>query len=117
MSAVTIYHNPGCSKSRAALALLRSRGIEPRIVKYLEAPPDAAELSSVIGKLGMRPADLVRKGESAYKSNYAGRTLSDAEWIEALVRHPALIERPIVVAGERAVIGRPLENVLRLLKS
>ena len=114
MSALTIYHNPKCSKSREALALLEGRGLAPRIVKYLETPTTAAELAVLVKKLGIRPEALVRKGEDIYRAKYAGRTLSDAEWIAALVEHPALIERPIVVAGERAIIGRPPERVSAL---
>ena len=112
---VTIYHNPKCSKSRETLALLRDRGVEPRIVEYLKAPPAAAELKAIVGMLGIQPGQLVRKGEDIYKTNYAGRTLTDAQWIEAMVKDPILIERPIVVAGSRAAIGRPPESVLPLL--
>ena len=112
---VSIYHNPKCSKSRETLALLRDRGVEPRIVEYLKAPPTAAELKAIVGKLGIQPEQLVRKGEEIYKSKYAGRTLTDAQWIEAMVKDPILIERPIVIAGRRAAIGRPPESVLPLL--
>ena len=117
MGAPTIYHNPKCSKSREALELLRGRGIEPRIVEYLKAPPTAAELTGIVAKLGIKPEALVRKGEDVYKSKYAGKSLSDAEWIAALVRDPILIERPIVVAGRRAAIGRPPERVLDVLET
>ena len=112
---VSIYHNPKCSKSRETLALLRDRGVEPRIVEYLKAPPTAAELKAIVGKLGIQPEQLVRKGEEIYKTKYAGRTLTDAQWIEAMVKDPILIERPIVVAGRRAAIGRPPESILPLL--
>ena len=112
---VTIYHNPRCSKSRATLALLEEHGIQPRIIEYLKTPPTATELKSLVAKLGIQPADLVRKGEDIYKSEYAGRTLSADEWIEAMAQHPILIERPIVVRGERAVLGRPPERVKELL--
>lgn len=115
MSPVTIYHNPKCSKSRATLALLKERGVEPRIIEYLKAPPTAAELKAIVAKLGIRPEALVRKGEEIYKSRYAGRTLSDDQWVAAMARDPILIERPIVVAGRRAVIGRPPENALTLV--
>ena len=115
MGALTIYHNPKCSKSREALALLRRRGIEPRIVDYLKTPPTAAELTVIVAKLGMTAEALVRKGEDVYNSKYAGKILTDAEWIAALVRDPILIERPIVVAGRRAAIGRPPERVLDVL--
>ena len=115
MGTLTIYHNPQCSKSRATLALLEGHGIRPRIVEYLTSPPSAAELTQIVSKLGIRPEALVRKGEDAFKAKYAGRSLTDAEWIEAMVRDPILIERPIVVAGDKAAIGRPPEAVLGLL--
>ena len=112
---MTIYHNPKCTKSRGTLALLQERGIEPRIVEYLKTPPTAGELRAIVEKLGIKPEQLVRKGEDIYKAKYAGRTLTDAQWIEAMVRDPILIERPIVVRGKRAVIGRPPENAEQLL--
>ena len=112
---LTIYHNPKCSKSRETLALLEGRGIRPRIVEYLKTPPSAAELSAIVARLGIRPESLVRKGEDIYKAKYAGKTLTDAQWIEAMVRDPILIERPIVVTGGKAAIGRPPERVLQLL--
>jgi len=115
MSSFTIYHNPKCTKSRATLALLQEHGIEPKVMEYLKTPPTAAELKAVIGKLGISPEQLVRKGEEIYKTDYAGKKLNDAQWIEAMVSHPILIERPIVVTGNRAVIGRPPENVTQLL--
>jgi arsenate reductase len=115
VSALTIFHNPKCSKSRETLALLRGRGVEPRVVEYLKTPPTAAELTAIVARLGIRPEALVRKGEEVYKARYAGRTLGDAEWIAAMVENPVLIERPIVVAGDRAAIGRPPERALSLL--
>jgi arsenate reductase len=116
MSDITIYHNPRCSKSRETLALLEENGVKPRIVEYLKTPPSAAELRTILAALGMKPEQLARKGEEIYKSGYAGRTLTDAEWITALTTHPILIERPIVVKGSHAVLGRPPDNVLKLLK-
>ncbi|HUG03347.1 MAG TPA: arsenate reductase (glutaredoxin) [Steroidobacteraceae bacterium] len=110
-----IYHNPKCGKSRAALALLQEHGLKPRVVEYLQSPPSAAELKAIVAMLGIRPEELVRKGEEIYKARYAGKTLSDEQWIAAMVRDPILIERPIVVVGRRAVIGRPPETVLALL--
>jgi arsenate reductase (glutaredoxin) len=112
---LTIYHNPKCSKSRATLALLEQRGTRPRIVRYLETPPTAAELEAIVAKLGIRPEQLVRKGEDVFQSKYADKKLSDAEWIEAMAQDPILIERPIVVRGAKAVIGRPPERALALL--
>ena len=115
MSDFTIYHNPRCSKSRETLALLEQSGVTPHIVEYLETPPTAAELKAIVMKLGIAPAQLVRKSEDIYKSDYAGKTLTDAQWIEAMVKHPILIERPIVIHGKHAVLGRPPESVKKLL--
>lgn len=111
---VTIYHNPRCGKSRSALALLRERGIEPTIVDYLKTPPTRDELRALVAKLGIAPEQLVRKGEDVYKEKFKGRTLTDEQWLDALAAYPILIERPIVVKGNRAVIGRPPERVLEI---
>ncbi len=115
MAIFTIYHNPRCSKSRATLALLREHGIEPEIIEYLVQPLTAASLAELLRRLDMKPEELIRKGEEVFKSKYAGRTLSDAQWIDAMIADPILIERPIVVKGARAVLGRPPEKVLKLL--
>lgn len=115
MTVYTIYHNPECSKSRETLALLREHGVEPQIVEYLKTPPTAAELKKLVAALGIGPEQLVRKGEDAFKTRYAGKTLTDAQWIAAMAADPVLIERPIVVSGARAVLGRPPQNVLQLL--
>jgi arsenate reductase (glutaredoxin) len=114
-STVTIYHNPRCTKSRATLALLQERGLTPTVIEYLQTPPSAAQLRAVVRKLAIEPETLVRKGEEIFKAQYAGKSLTDAQWIEAMVQHPILIERPIVVVGDRAAIGRPPENVLGIL--
>lgn len=113
---VVIYHNPRCGKSRAALALLEQVGITPRIVEYLKTPPTKAELESIVRRLSIAPEQLVRKGEEVFTEKFAGKSLSDAQWITAMVENPILIERPIVVCGDRAVVGRPPEKVLDLLK-
>jgi arsenate reductase len=115
MSDFTIFHNPRCTKSRAALTLLQEHGIEPQIVEYLKTPPSANELKTIIARLGIKPEALIRKGEDVYKEHYAGKTLTDSQWIAAMAKHPILIERPIVVRGKRAVIGRPTQNVKDLL--
>lgn len=116
MTELTLYHNPRCSKSRSALELLEGRGLTPTIIRYLETPPTAAELKDVLGKLGIAPRQLLRSGEDEYKALDLGDTsLSDAQLIEAMVAHPRLIERPILVAGDAAVIGRPPEKVLEIL--
>lgn len=114
METLRIYHNPRCSKSRAACALLEGRGIPVEIVEYLKTTPTRPELKSLLVKLGLRAEDLVRRGETVFKEKYAGRTLTDEEWLDALVADPILIERPIVVLGDRAVLGRPPEKVLEL---
>jgi arsenate reductase (glutaredoxin) len=116
MAGVTIFHNPRCGKSRAALALLQDRQVELEIVEYLKTPPTKDELRVLLEKLRMKPEQLVRKGEEAYKQKYAGRTLTDEQWLDALAKDPILIERPIVVKGREAVIGRPPENVVALLR-
>jgi arsenate reductase len=117
MNEITIYHNPKCSKSRETLALLRARGVEPHIIEYLKTPPTAAELRAIVRRLGITAAELVRTGEDIYKATYAGKDLTDAQWVDALIKNPILIERPIVVRGTRAVIGRPPETVLELLQA
>jgi arsenate reductase len=110
-----IYHNKRCSKSRAACQLIAERGVDAEIVDYLATPPSREELRTLLDKLGMKPEEIVRRGEAVFKEHYAGRKLSDDEWLEALATHPILIERPIAVRGERAVLGRPPEKVLELL--
>ncbi len=114
--AVTIYHNPRCSKSRQTLALLKERGIEPEIVLYLENPPDEQELDRLLNRLGMEPRELMRRQEPEYRDqNLADESLARADLVRAMVRTPILIERPIVVKGEKAALGRPPEAVLEIL--
>ena len=112
----TIYHNPRCSKSRQTLALLEERGIGPRVVDYLKTPPSAAELKTILKKLGLRPRDLIRKGEPLYAElGLKERDLDDDALIALMVANPILIERPIVVSGGKAALGRPPESVLEIL--
>jgi len=115
MSDFTIYHNPRCSKSRNTLALLEENGVSPEVVLYLETPPGAAQIKALLSKLGISAADLVRRGEDEYKAAGLDKSSSDAEIVAAMAEHPRLIERPIVVRGDRAVLGRPPENALELL--
>ena len=116
MTDLTLYHNPRCSKSRGALQLLEERGLTPTIVRYLENPPSAAQLSDLLGKLGIGARQLLRSGEDDYRAlNLADPGLSEAQLIEAMVAHPKLIERPILIVGSKAVIGRPPEKVLEIL--
>ncbi len=113
---VTIYHNPRCSKSRQTLALLQQRGIEPEIVEYLKTPPSRARLKALLGMLGLEPRELMRRKEAPYQElGLEDGSLDNEALIAAMVENPILIERPIVVRGERAVIGRPPEAVLELL--
>lgn len=113
---VTIYHNPRCSKSRETLQLLRDKGVEPEVVEYLNTPPDEATLTRLLGMLGIEPADLLRRKEPIYKELGLEKKLGDrAAVIRAMVEHPVLIERPIVVKGRKARLGRPPERVLDIL--
>ena len=116
MSDVTLYHNPRCSKSRQTLALLNERGISPNIVRYLETPPDAAAIGSLLDLLGLEPRELMRRKEAPYAElGLADERVTRAELIQAMADHPILIERPIAVRGGKAAIGRPPENVLNIL--
>ena len=111
-----IYHNPRCSKSRQTLELLRERGIEPEVVEYLKTPPGEAELAQVLDQLGIGARELLRTKEPEYQAlGLDDPGLDDTALIRAMVEHPKLIERPIVVQGKRAVLGRPPEKVLELL--
>lgn len=113
---VRIYHNPRCSKSRQTLQLIQGAGIEPEIIHYLETPPSTGELEQILQKLGIEPQELMRKGEAVYKElGLASRELTRQEAIQLLHEHPKLIERPIVMRDDHAVLGRPPENVLQLL--
>lgn len=116
MTDLTLYHNPRCTKSRGTLELLEARGLTPTIIHYLETPPDASQLRDLLGKLGIGARALLRKGEDEYKTlNLADTSLSDEQLITAMAAHPKLIERPILVVGDKAVIGRPPENILEIL--
>ncbi len=116
MTELILYHNPRCSKSRSALELLEQRGLSPSVIRYLETPPSAAELQQILARLGISPRQLLRSGEEEYKTlNLADPTPTDGQIIDAMVAHPKLIERPILVAGDVAVIGRPPEKVLEIL--
>lgn len=110
-----IYHNPRCSKSRQTLQLIKDAGEDVEIIEYLNQTPTEKELSAVLEKLGMNAEDILRKGEDIYKQNYKGKTFSNEEWIKIMIENPKLIERPIVIKGEKAVLGRPPENVNEFL--
>ncbi|RMP66489.1 hypothetical protein ALQ18_03012 [Pseudomonas marginalis pv. marginalis] len=116
MTDLTLYHNPRCSKSRGALELLEARGLNPSVVRYLETPLDATQLKALLGKLGIGARQLLRTGEDEYKTlNLADTSLSEAQLIAAIAAHPKLMERPILETADKAVIGRPPENLLEIL--
>jgi arsenate reductase len=114
--AVVIYHNPRCSKSRETLALLEKKGVKPTVIEYLKTPPSAKELKALLGKLGLKPRELMRRKEPPYAAlKLDDEKLSDDALINAMVENPVLIERPIVVNGGKAALGRPPEAVTRVL--
>ncbi len=110
-----IYHNPRCRKSRETLEIIKSKGVDPKVFEYLINPLNEKELKEILAILNMKAEQLIRKGEAVYKENYKGKDLSEDEWIKAMIEHPKLMERPIVVNGDKAVLGRPPENVKKLL--
>jgi len=112
---VLVYHNPRCSKSRCSLDFLSERKVNFTVVEYLKDLPSKAELQAIIDKLAIAPEALIRKGEEDYKLHFKGKTLSNDEWIAAMLQFPKLIERPIVVVGGKAVVARPTERILELL--
>lgn len=117
MKQTTIWHNPRCSKSRAAVELLQSRGVDFLVIKYLETPPSTQQLEQIVKLLGSKPADLVRKQEPLFDQLGLGdRTLSDDEWLTVLSENPQLIQRPIVVHAGKAAIGRPIDRIIEILE-
>jgi len=110
-----IFHNSRCSKSRSALSILQEKQLDVAVVNYLETPPSIKEIKEILQKLGMKAEDLIRKGEKEFKENYKGKELTEDEWINAMAKYPKLIERPIFVNGDKAVVGRPPEKVLELI--
>lgn len=112
---ITIYHNPRCSKSRQGLALLENSGKDFEVVKYLDSEITAEELKGVLSKLGLKPIDLIRKNEAIWKSDFKGKTITEEDLINAMITHPKLIERPIVINGNKAIIGRPPESILNII--
>lgn len=111
---LTIYHNPRCSKSRETLKIIEENGTEVKVVEYLNDIPTKEELVELLEKLKLNAVDIVRKGEPIYKELYKGKELSEKQWVEAMIAHPKLIERPIVVKGDKAILGRPPQNVIAL---
>lgn len=113
----TIYHNPRCSKSRESLQLLQEKELDYTIVEYLKTPPTRSELQDLLAKLDLKPSQLIRKTEAIYKEHYKGKSLQEDEWMDAMLNYPRLIQRPIVIHGNKAVIGRPIDQVKELLES
>jgi len=109
-----IYHNPRCSKSRQGLAILEEKKVAVEVIKYLDNPPSREELIAILGKLAIKPIQLIRKGEAIWKENYKGKDLTDTQIIDAMLANPKLIERPIIISGDKAVIGRPPEEIMKL---
>ena len=110
-----IFHNPRCRKSRETLQIIQDKNVEPEIVLYLEEKLSKAQMKKILKQLGMKAEQLLRKGEPVFKEKYKGKELSEDQWIDAMIENPKLIERPIVISGDKAVLGRPPENVLELL--
>ena len=115
---LTIYHNPSCSKSRETLQILEYHKFLPRIIEYLDTPPSALEISEIVKKLGLAPIDLLRRTEKAYiDAKYQADLMTDQEIIEAIVKHPSLLQRPIVICGNKAIIGRPPATVMDIIST
>ena len=110
-----IYHNNRCSKSREALALLEESNCEFEIRDYIKNPPSKKEIKELLALLKCKPQDIIRKKEPVYVDNYEGKKLTDAQWIEVLAKNPILIERPIVINGNKAIIGRPPQLILDII--
>ena len=112
---IIVFHNSRCSKSRCALEFLSDKGLDYTVVDYLKNNPSHEDLEAIVAKLGIKPEALIRKGEDDFKTNFKDKMLSESEWIDAMVKFPKLIERPIVIKGNKAVIGRPTERILEIL--
>ena len=110
-----IYHNTRCSKSREACSILSEKGIKSEIIEYLKTPPSQKEIKELLKMLGMKAEEIVRKGEPLFKEKFAAKKLTEEQWIKILSENPILIERPIIVKGDKAIIGRPPEKVLELI--
>ncbi len=117
MSQISIYHNPRCSKSRQTLALLADQGVTPKIIEYLKTPPSVKELDTILQALGKEPLEVMRTKEATFKDLDLSKQdeRSRQEWIKLMVEHPVLIERPIVINGKKAALGRPPEEILKIL--
>lgn len=115
LETITIYYNPRCGKCRDAAAIVSELGYSTELVRYLDAPPGKEELRSILKKLNMKPLELIRTKEAIFKEKFAGLDLTDEEWLNAMIRHPILIERPIIIRGDKAVVARPAERAREIL--
>jgi len=113
---VKLYYNPRCAKCREALSLLEDNGYETEIIEYLKTPPSEKELKDVLHKLGLKPMDIIRTKEPLFAEKYKGKNYSDDEWIKILCKNPVLIERPIAIEGNKAIVGRPPQKIMTILK-
>jgi len=116
MKKVTLYYNPRCAKCREALCILEDKGIKPEIKEYLKEPPTEKELKTLLSKLGLKPMDIIRTKEPLFAEKFKGKKHSDAEWIKIMCKNPILIERPIAIEGDKAIVGRPPEKIISILK-
>ncbi len=112
---IQILHNPRCTKSREGLQFLQSEGLQPEEILYMDHPLSAEEIKTILKKLGIPAIDWVRKNEAIFKEEYKGKDLTDDQWVEAMAKHPKLMERPVIINGSIAVIGRPAENIRKVL--
>ena len=112
---ITIYHNTRCSKSRDVCTILEKKKVKTEIVEYLKTPPTEEEIKKLLKMLGMKAEEVVRKGDPIYKEKFASKKLTETQWIKALAKNPILIERPIIIKGSKAIIGRPPEKVLKFI--
>lgn len=113
---VSLYYNPRCSKCREALCILEEQDIHPEIIEYLKTPPTEKQLKELLKKLGLKPIELLRKKEPLFEKKFKNKKLSDAEWVKVMCKNPILIERPIAIEGNKAIIGRPVERVVDFIK-
>jgi arsenate reductase (glutaredoxin) len=116
MKKVTLYYNPRCTKCREALCILEDKGIKTEIKEYLKEPPTEKELKSLLSKLGLKPMNIIRTKEPIFVKKFKGKKYSDAEWIKIMCKNPILIERPIAIEGDKAIVGRPPEKIISILK-
>jgi arsenate reductase len=112
-----LYHNPRCRKSREGLCVLEEAGQDVEVVEYMKNPPSKAEMKDILKKLGINAEQLVRKGEKIFKEEFKEKSLTESQWIDAMIKYPNLIQRPILIKGDKAALGRPVEDIIALMNS